>query len=139
MKKAAPIGGGFFSAPFGGCLGFPSNHQQCIAIGMHAVLLLHGRLIGLHDQVVPTKSGGEHQQRGLRRVEVGDQGVGQLELVRRKDEPRGPAVIGLELAEGAVGGFHGAHHGSSNGYDFATAFNALVHDVHAILGDDQLL
>ena len=72
-------------------------------------------------------------------VEVGDEGVGQLELVRREDEPGGPTVVRLELAHGAVGAFHGTHHGRADGHHLSPAVDAAVDGVHAILRDDQLL
>ena len=72
-------------------------------------------------------------------MEVGDEGVGHRELIRREDELVGPAVEGADLFLGRDVGLEGAGHRHADGEDLVAARLGAVDRGGGLLGDRELL
>ena len=71
----------------------PLSNEHRVAEAEEAVALLHGDPVGVQHLLASGEGGNQHDQRGLRQVEVGDQGVHGLEAVAGVDEDVGPAGL----------------------------------------------
>ena len=74
-------------------------------------------VVGGVEAIPASKSGGEHEDGGFRGVEIGQQGVNQLELEARID--KNVVLAPREAGLGIV--FEGAGNGGANGNDMPTA------------------
>src|SRR5260221_11758392 len=67
--------------------------QHRIAVGKEAVAIFYGIRVSLPDIADPRESGDQHEERGFRQMEVGDEAIDNLE-----PEPRGNEKIGFRRA-----------------------------------------
>lgn len=69
----------------------PLDHQHGIAIAEETVFVFDRFFVRFHRQVIAGKGADHDQEAGFGQVQVGDQGIGNIEIVRRMDERIGPA------------------------------------------------
>lgn len=87
-----------------------------------AVVFLDSVFVGVKDKFSAGKGRHQHDQGGHGQVEIGGEGIDNLELVTWFDEDIGPARIGLELAVKLVAdGFKRSDRGCSDGDDTAAS------------------
>ena len=60
--------------------------EHAVAVGEEAVPGLHGVAIGFENNVPAGEGGDQHQQRGLRQMKVGQQGIDDLEAMAGGEE-----------------------------------------------------
>ena len=87
-----------------------SDDEHGISEGEETILLLDGLVIGLPHEIVPRESSNQHHERASRHVEVGNESLGNVELVRRVDEFVGPTDVGLQVVGRGKAGLDGPHH-----------------------------
>ena len=83
--------------------GLGALDEHGVAEGEEAVLLFDGCLVGAEDEVAAGEGADEHDQGGFWQVEVGDDGVDDLEVVAGVDEDTGPAALAGNLVSGGGG------------------------------------
>ena len=73
------------------------NNQHTISVGKEAVFFFDGFGVGLEDEVAVGKGGDEHDQRALREVKIGEEGVDNLKVIWRVNKDIGLAGGGTYL------------------------------------------
>jgi hypothetical protein len=90
-----------------------SNDQHAIPVAEEAVALANGFSVGLHGQFFARKGADEHDERGLRQVEIRQQSVGDFELETGMDENIRAAACSDDTTMVAGDRFQGAHGGGA--------------------------
>ncbi len=90
-----------------------SQDQHRVAVGEEAVALAHRLPVGPQDRLAAGEGGNQHQQRGARGVEVGQQLAHHPEAVAGPDVQRGLPLPGAHLPF-RPGGLQGAHRGRAH-------------------------
>src|SRR5690606_26582481 len=76
----------------------PLLHQQhAIAVAEKAVFFAHGFGVGAEDQLASGEGAHQHEQRGLRQVEIGQQRAHRAEFIRRVNKNARLVRIGGDL------------------------------------------
>ena len=70
-------------------LGKDSENEHAITVGVEAVFLFNRLAIGLQGQFATCEGGNQHDEGGLRKVEIGEQGVDGFEAIGWMDEDVG--------------------------------------------------
>ena len=102
------------------------------------IAIVHGLLIGLHDEVVSSEGGSSHEHGRLRVVEVNNQAVSQSEVIRREYEFVGPSIELLQHAIRTHSGLCGAQGGHTDSTNMMSVDLRFV-DGNAGLGSDDHL
>lgn len=106
-----------------------------IAEAEEAIVFVHSVLVGLKDKFSAGKGRHQHDQGGHGQVEIGGEGIDNLELVAWFDEDIGPARISLELAVKLVAdGFKCSDRRCSNSDDSAASGLDRVDGLGGFLG-----
>ena len=101
-------------------------YKHRIAEAEKTIPLSHCFLICLHNRLFIRERGHQHQQGGFRQMEVGDQGVHDLEMVAGVDEDFGPAASCFQDTVFVRGGFQGSAAGGADADNTATGGFGIV-------------
>ena len=115
------------------------NDQHGIAIGAKHVVTFECFLVGIHHNIVATKSGDEHEHGGEWLLEVHDKGIGYSEVVGREDEFVGPSLKFLDESAGTYCCFKGTESGGAYSTDLMAVLFCLVDDVASFCGSCPIL
>jgi len=97
--------------------GGDSEDEHAVAVGVEAVALAEGLAVGFEDEFAGGEGADEHEEGALGEVEVGEEGVDDLELVGGVDEDVGAAAGGGEWFALTAEVFEGAGDGGADGHD----------------------
>lgn len=120
--------------------GEESEDEHAVAVGVEAVFFADGLVVGFEDEFAGGEGADEHEEGAFGEVEVGEEGVDDVELVGRVDEDVGAAGGGFEGGAVAAEVFEGAGDGGADsddavgGIDFVCGLGAEleVFFVHAV-------
>ena len=113
--------------------------EHGVAEGEEAVLLFDGGLVGAEDEVAAGEGADEHDEGGFWQVEVGDDGVDDLEVVAGVDEDASPAALAGDLVFGGGGGLEGADARRADGDDAVPGLLGLHDELGGLVGDAVVL
>ena len=121
------------------------QYQHCITEDAETVsasgiclVVAHGFFVGFHDEIVASVGCGEHEEGAHGEIEVGYHSIGYAEVVRRKDEAVGPAVVWLDKTIGTYCGLKDSLYGGAYGYDTVLVGLGTVYDLTGLGSDLHL-
>ena len=91
-----------------------------------SVSFLHRFLIGSHNMFFSCKGRNQHQQRGLRKMEIGDQSVNRFKFIAWINKDLCPATSGFYDSVFSGCGLQGTAAGSSHGNHSSTVFLCVI-------------
>ena len=118
---------------------FLINNEHDVAEGAEVIVFFQSHFVGIHHVFVATKSCSEHEECGLRHVEVGEHSVSHREIVGREDKLARPAFKFFDATFCAHTCFEGTLHGSSYGANLASLLLCGIDHLTALLAHEHLL
>src|SRR6266852_1399270 len=115
-----------------------SLQEHAVAVGVETITLFDGVVVGAQDSSFAGEGAHQHEQRGLRQMEVGKHPFYYLEVIAWINENVGFARFCFDAPRTVLGRiFQSADRGSTDGDDAASVVHSLI-DLRSCVGGDRV-